>query len=728
VNNVPEKSTTTIMHFVFVLATIWTVIVFASAAWNIYRPSKRSYEMALIEAKNSLKKDNAYRRWNTMQGGVYVPESKYTTPNPYLAIPERDIVTKTGMRLTMVNPAYMTRQVYELMQNESNVLGHITSLNPIRPENKPDPWETKALQSFSQGKKELNSIENINGGTYMRYMAPLIAEKLCLRCHALQGYREGDIRGGISISVPMDGFRAIVRKDIILRTLAHGLLWLLGLGIIAIGLQRIIKSENERKRIEEELQLSEKRYRDIFENAVEGMFQAAPEGYFISVNPALATIHGYDSPEEMIKSITNISEQLYTNPEERMRYKDILEKEGKAENFEVKLQKKDGASIWASLNTRVVRDSTGKTLYFEGIVKDITANKEAGEALMKYSQEVADLYNNAPCGYHSLGPDGIFININNTELAWLGYNRDEIINKKKFSDLLTADSLSAFPANFRKLQEQGWTKDIEYEIVRKDGSAFPVLLNATVLRDGNGNFIMNRATIFDITEIKKAEKELHRLNETLEQRVQARTEEMKQARRVALSMMQDADTERERVKEAMEKIRESSEQLRVLSSAVEQSPSSVMITDRNGSIEYVNPKFEQLTGYSAQEVRGNTPRILKSGVHNDEFYRVLWETILSGKEWHCEVCNKKKSNELYWEQASISTVHNEAGEVSYFVSVREDITERKRMDEELRDHMEELERFSRLTIDREERMIQLKEEVNTLLAQIGKEKKYKIVE
>jgi len=152
-----------------------------------------------------------------------------------------------------------------------------------------------------------------------------------------------------------------------------------------------------------------------------------------------------------------------------------------------------------------------------------------------------------------------------------------------------------------------------------------------------------------------------------------------------------------------------------------------MITDRSGLIEYVNPKFELLTGYNAGEAVGENPKILKSGVHDNKFYQGLWETILSGKEWYGEVCNKKKSGELYWEQASISAVRNDAGEISYFISVREDITERKHLDEELKERMEELERFSRLTVNREEKMIQLKEEINALLEQMGKEKKYNIV-
>ena len=120
---------------------------------------------------------------------------------------------------------------------------------------------------------------------------------------------------------------------------------------------------------------------------------------------------------------------------------------------------------------------------------------------------------------------------------------------------------------------------------------------------------------------------MNRLNDSLEQRVEDRTEELKKAKRVALSIMQDANIERERAKGMLEQLQASSEQLNILSSALEQSPSSVVITDREGQIEYVNPKFEKLTGYSAKEALGNKPRILRSGMHGDAFYQDIWQTI-----------------------------------------------------------------------------------------------------
>ncbi|HEX3049403.1 MAG TPA: PAS domain S-box protein, partial [Aggregatilineaceae bacterium] len=135
------------------------------------------------------------------------------------------------------------------------------------------------------------------------------------------------------------------------------------------------------------------------------------------------------------------------------------------------------------------------------------------------------------------------------------------------------------------------------------------------------------------------------------------------------------------------------ESLRKLSRAVEQSPVSIIITDTTGAIEYVNPRFTELTGYTLEEVRGQNPRVLKSGETPSEEYRALWETILSGRAWQGEFCNKKKNGELYWEWTYISPVSDQAGVITNFVAAKENITERKQAEQELeryREHLEEL--------------------------------------
>ena len=119
------------------------------------------------------------------------------------------------------------------------------------------------------------------------------------------------------------------------------------------------------------------------------------------------------------------------------------------------------------------------------------------------------------------------------------------------------------------------------------------------------------------------------------------------------------------------------EQFRKLHSALEQSPVSVAITDLNGSIEYVNAEFCRVTGYSREEAFGQNPRLLKSGYHSPEFYDEMWKRIRSGETWRGEMCNRRKNGELYWERTSISPIHDERGQATHFVAVKEDITERK---------------------------------------------------
>ena len=119
-------------------------------------------------------------------------------------------------------------------------------------------------------------------------------------------------------------------------------------------------------------------------------------------------------------------------------------------------------------------------------------------------------------------------------------------------------------------------------------------------------------------------------------------------------------------------------QLHKLSRAVEQSPVSIVITDAKGSIEYVNPKFTELTGYSLEETIGQNPRILKTEQTSQEEYKKMWDIILSGQIWHGEFCNHKKNGEVYWETASISPILNEKGDITHFVAIKEDVTEHKR--------------------------------------------------
>ncbi|ATX79600.1 HDIG domain-containing protein [Mariprofundus aestuarium] len=187
-------------------------------------------EHALHDADVHIEKTISFRKWAAEHGGVYVPATKRTPPNPHLSmIPDRDIETPGGKKLTLMNPSYMTRQLFELEDRVLNVRGHLTSLKPLRPENAADAWETEALKAFERGEKERAELNNIDGEDYMRVMRPLYVEKPCLKCHAQQGYEEGQVRGGISVSLPMAPLIGSAEPVVATMVFSHGLIWFIGL-------------------------------------------------------------------------------------------------------------------------------------------------------------------------------------------------------------------------------------------------------------------------------------------------------------------------------------------------------------------------------------------------------------------------------------------------------------------------------------------------------------------
>lgn len=217
-------------------ALFWTLMIGISFGVQIQEKWKTILRIGEYQAEAAYKKDIIYRRWATAHGGVYVPVTKETLPNPYLAhIPERDITTPSGRKLTLINPAYMTRQVHELGARDYGMKGHITSLNPIRPQNNPDPWEIQALKRFEKGEHSVLEINPINGEPHLRFMHVMVTEKKCLKCHQAQGYKVGDIRGGIGESQPMKMLIDVFLRDRWITLVTHLVLWLIGILFIATG-------------------------------------------------------------------------------------------------------------------------------------------------------------------------------------------------------------------------------------------------------------------------------------------------------------------------------------------------------------------------------------------------------------------------------------------------------------------------------------------------------------
>ncbi len=245
---------------VILLGLFWTALLTASLAWNIYEQRQGVVANSYIQATVAIEKDISFRSWATSHGGVYVKPTEKSPPNPYLKVPDRDVVTTKGMKLTLINPAYMMRQLYQRASPKDDIKGHITSLKLLNPGNAPDEWEREALLAFERGEKERTAVVTAaDGQDQFRYMRPFYVEPGCLKCHGNMGYKVGDIRGGISTMVnmrPLEKASANVIKGL---GITHGLVWLVGLIGIGVSARRVELRTIEREHDLGEIRRNEQR-------------------------------------------------------------------------------------------------------------------------------------------------------------------------------------------------------------------------------------------------------------------------------------------------------------------------------------------------------------------------------------------------------------------------------------------------------------------------------------
>ncbi len=230
-------------------------------------------------------------------------------------------------------------------------------------------------------------------------------------------------------------------------------------------------------------------------------------------------------------------------------------------------------------------------------------------------------------------------------LQLTGWTRNEVLNQDWITRFVSEDQQQAMRETFAALGSRSeFPREMEAEIVTRGQSHRLIAWHNTPTFDTHGNVVGFTGVGEDVTERKRAEEEVRKLYR-----------------------------------------------------AVEQSPSIVMLTDRYGCIEYVNPKFTEVTGYSQQDVMGENPRILKSGETSVDEYGQLWQTVLKGNEWRGEFHNQRKNGELYWESASISALRGPDGEITDIIAVKEDITQRKQLELEVEERNRELARNQALT-------------------------------
>ncbi len=368
----------------FVVA--WTLIVIALLLHDIREISLRNQELAKREALVHFNKDLAARLWASSHGGVYVPATEKTPPNPFLShVPDRDLKTSGGKALTLMNPAYMIRQMMDHYADLYEVRGHITSLKYFREETAPDDWERAALASFESGAKEVCEFKTLAGMPYFRFMRPLIAEAQCLECHGAQGYKVGDIRGGISVSVPMASYLTAEREEIINHTVSFSILWLLGLGGIGLAVRGLKTHLRERDRVEDLLASSQKNYSTLVENSLTGIY-TIQDGVIKFANRRAAEIYGYSKD-----GLIGMDSLAVVHPEDRELVEEVREKRLKGEavpsEYDARGIRRDGSTVWVQRRNALC-EYDGRPAIL-GNVLDVTLLKRMQDESEARSKELA---------------------------------------------------------------------------------------------------------------------------------------------------------------------------------------------------------------------------------------------------------------------------------------------------------------------------------------------------
>ena len=317
--------------------------------------------------------------------------------------------------------------------------------------------------------------------------------------------------------------------------------------------------------------------------------------------------------------------------------------------FEVehRLLMKDGTERVVYERGIVIRDATGNAIRMAGTVQDVTVRRHREDVLRKNERLLQSVFDNTAAVIYVKDVQGRHILVNKQFEKLFHLRQGEAEGKTNY-DLWPPEVADALWANDRKIIETKTSLKVE-ECVELDDGLHTYISVKLPLCDSGGNVYAVCGISTDITESRK----MH-------------------------------------------------EQLRKLSQAVDQTVVSVIITDTGGTIEFVNPKFSQITGYSREEAIGKNPRILKSGKIPPETYKNLWDTIIAGKAWQGELCNKKKTGEHYWELAQITPMKNEEGKITGYLAIKEDITDIKHAQQEqvaLREqlyHAQKLESVGRL--------------------------------
>jgi len=395
-----------------------------------------------------------------------------------------------------------------------------------------------------------------------------------------------------------------------------------------VGQLAIARDITDRKRAEEAL--IEERYllHTLMDNLPDAVYFKDRESHFTRINKADVKLFGLSGPAQAVGKTdfdfftTEHAQEAYNDEQQIIRTGQPVVGKEEMETWP------DGHVTWASTTKMPLRDAKGNIIGTFGVSRDVTERKRAEGELRASETRYRRLFEAARDGIFILDADSWEIrDVNPFLLNLLGFSRAELLGRKLWEIGPLRDVLLS-KVDFEELQTREFIRYENLPLETREGKHVEVEFVSNVYISGDRKVI--QCNIRDITERKRAEAEHVRLV-----------------------------------------------------TAIEQSAEAVLMTNTEGEIQYVNPAFTRITGYSRDEVLGQNPRILKSGKQDPAFYQQLWATILKGEIWHGELINRRKDGSLYSEQMSIAPVRSAGGEVTYFIATKQDVTEHKKLEQQL---------------------------------------------
>ena len=636
----------------FAIFSFLIIVVLINSALITYIKSVKTEHTNFLlltikkEAQTIFDNIIATRQWNANHNGVYVKQNQNIKPNPYLK--DNQLLSKKDELLIKINPAWMTRQIFDIANKNNNYIYNITSLRPNNPTNKSSLFETKALQTFEKNPKEPYYFQANKELRSFQFMGALKANESCLKCHVKQNYKLGDVVGGISITIPLSQYsEELFQIENNHKNISTIIIWVSVFLFIVIAFiihlffkknAVIEKNIKELESLKNEHETYIKRYKYAVEGSQSGTWDWDLLTNEVYLDKNWKAMLGYEE-HEIPNSFEEWDKRVHPDDKEQA-LADIQANQDKKTQYYLnvhRLRHKNYRWVWILDRGRTYFDEKGKAIRMVGFHTDITEFKELELKLYEKEQNLLTAQEIAHMGYWRYNTTSDAFEVSASFYTLLNINKDVLFSSySDFKHFIHEDDVNEFIKQHNIAFQTKVPTSIQYRM-RKNGSNEILEINEYI------SFVYNEqvneesfiGTIQDVTSMKKAQQELQ-----------------------------------------------------LFKQIIDNSPISIIITDERANIIYVNKYFTKTTGYSEKEVLGQNPRLLKSDNTSLEEYEELWQTLQNKKTWGGIFKNINKNKKEFWETAMIIPILDEQEQIKNYLAIKREITKEVYLEKELREKEE----------------------------------------